>query len=275
MPNDSQGAGASVENEEVLNVTPPDDSSSSDDVEANEPDLSELRRAFNEVKTQTATRAEIDSLKRQAGHVPALQKQIASLEAKLAQYDSVQSRLDAYELMLLDVLPTESAERVEAQRQARTQEQILDEKLKPLLEKFETKAPDEEPEEANFAMLEFQARVEAATNFVKTQAQKAGVDPDSIPPEVWVNAQQKHGLDLEQASLEVLKYVNEQAQRGSASDRRTERKEAASGGNPAERSGAMGQYDMTTLKGAAQARKDGAITSEEFMEVYKKVQRGL
>lgn len=279
MPNDSQGAGASGDEQKTLPVTPPDDSSS-DEIEVTEttePDLSSLRQAFEEVRAQTATRAEIDSLRRQAGHVPALQSKIAELEGKLARFEQMDDRLNAYELMLLDVLPADTAEKVETQREARTQEKLLDAKLKPILERLDEAKPAQIPDPSgadDYATWELKGRIDAATAFVKSEATKLGIDPESIPSEVWSGAQQKHGLDLEAATLEVLQYVNEQARKGSASDRRTERKAAAEGGNPSERAGAMGQYDMTTLKGAAQARKDGAITSEQFMEVYRRVQSG-
>lgn len=276
MPNDSREGDAS-DVEAQLPVDAELNDSSEDDVETTEPDLSSLRKAFEDVRAQTATRAEIESLRRQAGHVPALQRQIAELEGKLAQFDRVTERLDAYEMMLLDTLPPDGAERLISERSARTQEQLLDEKLKPILEKIaEPPATATDTVDTNaYAMAELEARITAATTFVKTEASRLGVDPETIPPEVWAGAQQKHGLDLEQASLEVLKYVNEQARKGSASDRRSARKEAAEGPSPSERSGSLGQYDLTTLKGAAQARKDGAITSEQFMETYRRIQRGL
>ena len=267
---DSQKAGAS-ENDEIVVVTPPEDPSG--ELEAtDQPDLSELREQFAQVKSNIATRAEIESLKRQAGHVPTLQRELAELKAQQAESAILRDRLDAYELLLMDVLPPTVAGEVESQRQSRTQEQMLDEKLKPILERLEA-PPVEEPSE-NFAVWELRGRLDAATAFVKQQATKVGIDPESIPSEVWAGAQNKHGLDVEAATLDVLQYVNEQASKGSASDRRTERKAAASGGNPGERSGAMGQYDMTTLKGAAQARRDGAIDSEEFMKVFRRVQSG-
>lgn len=274
MP-DSQQTAASEELEK-LPVAPADDSSDNENepTEDASPDLSKLHEEFQKVKAQTTSRAEIESLRRQAGHVPSLQKQVAELQAQIARYDSLSGRLDAYEQMLLDVLPTESVERVETQRQVRTTEELLDAKLKPILDKFETTEKPDEPDANTFAMWELEGRINAATAFVKAEATKVGVDPDSIPPEVWAGAQQKHGLDLEAATLEVLKFVNEQAKKGSASDRRAERKAAAEGGSPSERAGAMGQYDMTTLKGAAQARKDGAITPEQFMEVFRRVQSG-
>lgn len=270
---DSQKVGASED--EVL-VTPPEDSST-DEVEAKdpEPDLTGLRKEFDTVRAQTATRAEIDSLRRQAGHVPSLQSKVAELEGKLSRYDSIADRLDAYELLLMDVLPPESVEKVESQRAGRTTEELLDAKLKPLLERLEPSTTTEEPDVATtYAQWELQGRIDAATAFVKSEATKAGIDPDSIPSEVWQGAQAKHGLDLEACTLEVLNYVNEQAKQGSASTRRAERKAAAEGGNSPERAGAMGQYDMSTLQGAAKARKDGAITSEQFMEVFRRVQSG-
>lgn len=268
---DSQKAGASG-NDEIVVVTPPEDPSGELEATEPQPDLSELREQFAQVKSNIATRAEIESLKRQAGHVPTLQRELAELKAQQAESATLRDRLDAYELLLMDVLPADTADKFESERQSRTQEQMLDEKLKPILERLEA-PPVEEPSE-DFAVWELRGRLDAATAFVKQQANKVGIDPESIPSEVWAGAQNNHGLDVEAATLEVLQYVNEQASKGSASDRRTERKAAASGGNPGERSGAMGQYDMTTLKGAAQARRDGAIDSEEFMKVFRRVQSG-
>lgn len=265
---DSQTAPVSEDEVEAL-VPDTEAEDSSPEGEQPEYDLSALRNQLSEVASTAATRVEVENLKRQAGHVPALQRQIAELEGKLARYDKLGERLDAYEELLIDALPIDKADQYEQRRSQQQVADLLDEKIKPLydrLDRTETPEPEAGPD-LNQVML--QAQADAATAFVHKYANDRGIDPADIPAEVYQNATVKHKYDFMAASEEVLKYIDEQQATVEAPKvRRQERKDAAAGGNPAERDGSMGKYDMNTLAGITMARKDGAISSEDWYEKW-------
>ena len=274
---DSQTEGIS-ENEPIVPVVPEGTDSSEKESEPSDFDLSALQKRLEDVQAQAATRADLENLKRQAGHVPALQREIADLKAELSKHDANRERLDVLEDLLIDALPVDRAERYEQERAQRGQASALDEKLQPILDRLDQVAGRQtapEPEEVDPRYAAYAAAVELANNAVTKYAEEKGIDPTSIPAEVYQRAQAASSGDLAAATREVLKYVDEQVATTAAVDRRTERKEAASGGTPKERQGSMGQYDFSTIAGLAQAKKDGAIDSAKFMEEYRRLRGGV
>ncbi len=243
-------------------------------------DTEALSRRIEEVSSTAATRAELESLRRQAGHVPALQSEIAALKEAYAKNADYAVRVDALEQMLLDALPADQAGKITEQRAQRAQESSTDARFSELetriLDRLDTVAPKRTEEELKDPRVAaYEAAANAASQQIHAYATELGVDPTEIPAGVYEQAQRGAGGDLVKATEEVIAWIDERATAADAEARRTTRAGDASGGNPAVRAGATGQYDLSTVSGLSAARHDEAITSEQFIEGWRKLRGGI
>lgn len=244
-------------------------------------DAEALAARLAEVQESTATKAEIEGLRRQAGHVPALQSELATLKAEVQKNRADADRLDALELLLTEVLPAEMAADIESKRARRTQEAAESSRFEELesriLGRLDEVAPKrsqaEEPTDPGIAA--YQAAAVEATQAIHAYATERGIDPTEIPAVVYTSAQEASGGDLTKASQAVAAWIDQQAASKDAEARRAERAEDAKGGSPATRAGATGQFDLNTLTGLTQARNAGAIDSAQFIEGWRRLRGGI
>lgn len=243
-------------------------------------DVEALTRRIEEVSSGAASRAEVETLRRAAGHVPTLQSEVASLKAELAQRKGDADRLDALEVLLTTVLPADEAARIETQRAERTRTVDEDARFDALAARLEARLPKESTDDADDTpadpgIVAYRAAVAVATEQVHAYATELGIDPTDIPGEVYQKAQRDNGGDLVRASQAVIAWIDQQAEAASASARRATRAEDASGGDPSKRAGATGMYDLNTLSGLSQAKNAGAIDSTQFIEGWRRLRGGI
>lgn len=242
-------------------------------------DADALARRVEEVSSNSATKAEIESLRRQAGHVPALQSELATVKAELEQRKADAERLDALELMLMSSLPVDEAVKLETARSERVAGNALDQRFDAVMNRLEEIAPkgggaaNEEAPDPRVAA--YQAAASEATAAVHAYATEHGIDPVDIPAEVYQRAALEAKGDLVAASQSVAAWIDEKATAIKSEANRVQRASDAAGGDPKTREGAAGQYDLNTVSGLSAARRDGAITSEQFIEGYRKVRGGI
>lgn len=216
----------------------------------NEIDVDALRTAIGTASEQAAITQELANLKRQAGHVPALQKRFDAVEQRLSRLDgleasskALQERVDALINAFPDGLIPERA--IAGLRPTTDPNASVLAKLEALEARMSgDKAQDEQYEDPSITARK--AELAAAQNSVNAYAQAKGFDPTTVPDAVYGRALSANGNDTVAAALDVMKYIDSQI---AAQGRRGERKDAGAGGN------------------ASRSSRQGAVTLEQISKM--------
>lgn len=238
-------------------------------------DPAAISRRLDEVAANAASRAELDGLRRQAGHVPALQSELAALRKEVEESQSYRERVDALETLLLNNLPVDEAARLETERTQRASQAALDARFAEIESRVVAPAEKTEETPVDPGVAAYQAAAVAATEAIHSYATERGIDPTAIPAEVYAQAQAAHQGNLAEAANEVAAWIDAKAGEADAEARRAERAADAAGGDPTTRAGGNGQYDLNTITGLTQARNAGAIDSAQFTEGWRKLRGGI
>lgn len=245
---ESIGSDDSQEQPALVDPTAEDSSNDADDTSAPEPDVNPdaLRATLEAVRTQS----DLESLKRQAGHVPGLQREVADLKRSVSEITSLKEsnqHLAGQVNTLLDmfaeagVLTDRQVQGLRPQRGDSNADLLaaIDGALEKRLPTASTQANEPTPEQ-----LAYMRQADAATAQVEKYAKDKGYDGESIPAAVYTRALEASRGDFTAAALDVMRYVDGELAK---KNRRAERADAASGGT-GERSARSGALTMSKLK---------------------------
>lgn len=231
-----------------------DSSEGTDGFTEPEYDFEAFGKTLKDAQERAVTRAELDTVKRQAGHVKTLQKELAGLRKQVADGSSdprIDAIIDTLTASLDGIITTDAAAALRGLRKtekdaaiAEMQEQIA--ALKG--EKADAaEEPDVTPEQAALA-----AAWDAASSAVYTYAKQRGYDADSFTPTDWATAQRIGNGDPTLATKALLAEIDRRVSSGGAAGtRRAERRDAASGGPD----------------GVERANTGGALTRAKLLEM--------
>lgn len=243
-------------------------------------DFAAFQSELTSVRESAVTKAELESVKRSVGHIPALQSSLDKLNEKLEappadpRYDRLAEQLDALAGALGDVLSPEARAAVEQPRVAGAVDERFD-RLEQLVEKATAPAeesdsvpePEIDPLQAA-ANAEWQMATEAVLKYAADKGVKLEEDADSWQKE-FLAVQAAHPTDPISAARSLMERIDSQSPEA-ADERRAERAEAASGGpESAQSAGSKGSFDLTTVSGIVEARQAGALDSNEFIELWR------
>lgn len=225
----------------------PEQDATLDDVQP-DVDVEAIKAAIGSASEQAQIASELANLKRAAGHVPELQKRFATVEKALSRLDGIeqstrnlQERIDALISAFPEGLIPERT--IAGLRTAPDPNATVLAKLAELESRLAaTSQPAEEDEDP--AVVARRAELNAAQESVNEYAARFNFDPAAIPDAVYQRALAAHGNDVTEAVLDVVKYIDQQV---AASARRTERKDAGSGGG-ASRSARSGPITLEMMK---------------------------
>lgn len=255
-------------------------------------DMDAFRRDLQGATQEAVSRAEFESVKRQAGQTRALQREVETLRRELQERPSDSVSRQEYDLLveiLADNLPADRLEVLNRNKAVRTAESTIKEQLtaseKRILERLGVKdeaTADADPDAIDPAVLgaALNRAWEVAADRVNQYASSRGVTLTQEDFDTVQAAVPQARPDL--AAERLAKVIDERAGKpaaatpGTARENRVEeRKAAASGGDTANvvKDGSQGKYDMSTISGLAQARRDGVLTSAQFLEKYTALNR--
>ena len=269
-------------------ATPAPVQESPEEAPASSFDMDSFRKSLGDAAQEVVSRAEFESVKRQAGQTKALQKEIADLRSQLGQRpaDSVsREEYDALLEVLRDAMPDDRRAALDNTRARANAENAVTEKLTAFEKRvFERLGLEKEPEEVpltndpEVVTAVMERAWGLADQQVRAYAQARGV---TLTQDDFNTARAASGGDRPDIAVEhIARAIDARAARAPAApasreDRVSERREAASGGrgDAGPSDGSMGKFDMSSLSGLAQARKAGAITSAQFKERYDELNR--
>lgn len=247
-------------------------------------DMEAFNRRLEEAARETVSRQEFEGVKRQAGQTRELQRKVSDLERQLSERPASGVTREEYDTLvdlLNDLLPDDRREALTRSRQERALEAKLAERERALREELAPKTSEPEPTEGMDPEV-----VKAVMNRAWFEASQAATQYATargvvLTQEDFDAAESAGRPDLAVEAL--IKAIDSRAGSPGAQtpaaptrqDRVADRKAAASGGDTrgVQKDGSMGKYDLNTLSGIAAARKDGAITSDEWHERYKRINR--
>lgn len=255
------------------------DSESDFDFEAFRSDLATLG---NEAVRQT----DLESLKRQAGHIPGIQSTLAEMKTQLEKPVSdpnvalISERLDTVIGYLANsgLLGDDATQRFAAKTPTQTNEELVGNVVDGLAERFpEVFSPktDDASTPPSAEVAASNAQWEESTRVITDYVKNLGLDPlEDVGNDVLNAARLEANNDPVKTVEIVLGRVDEIAaakKKASSKVQMTERADAAAGGEPETRSGTLGQYDLSTRIGVIKARKDGIIDSNQFFEHWSAI----
>ena len=248
-------------------------------------DMDAFRRDLAGATQEIVSRAEFETVKRQAGQTKAMQREIADLRRELAERPSDAVRREEYDLLLealADSLPADRQAVLNRSRAERGAESAVKQQFtefeKRIFDRMGIKdEPDEKP-----GTLDPEVAAEAINRMWQTASEQVFEFAKRLDVEVtdadFAAAQAASGGRVDAAVEHVVKTLQARKAAGMGDTRETrveERKAAAAGGaaSSGPRDGSQGNFDLSTLSGLAKARRAGAITSEQFLEKYRSVNR--
>ncbi len=216
-----------------------------------------------------ASVAGLEDVKRAAGHIPGLQRNIEELvtasKAPNADVQRLTAVVDALLEGLGDSLPDATRERINAARTTADTQEAVTQAVKPLLERLEALDSDEDEPLAPEATKAW----DEATSDVKRYARRKGVDISKWTDEVWNRAATAAGGDPERSVDFLMEAVDRIADGESPGKRRAERKSNASGGDATERAGGGGGGRPTLT------RENASKMTDKEMLTYSKEERAV
>jgi hypothetical protein len=257
--------------------------SSAEPTEDTSVDLSDFEREVAEADRAVVSKAEYERLRRLAGQVPSLQRDLAEVRKGTPKDSVSREEYDALMEAVADLLPEDRKSALDARRASRETTTAVAEQFtdfeKRIFDKLGIK--DDDPDAATKVDANdpdvLQERLntawDKASDVVRRAATEAGVE---LAAEDFAKAQEKAGAYNPKGAVELLLGdIKSRAKGGSKTERVAEKKNAASGGDTrgVDRDGSGGNHDMSTLAGLAQARRAGAIDSDKFVELYRKINR--
>jgi hypothetical protein len=250
----------------------PDSSNDGDEVNY---DFAGLRSELAALSAVAATQADIENLRRQAGHIPGVMSRLDKIEKSVTQnptdprVDTLIERFNALLEGTDGLIPAETVSKLKVTPPALTKEDVdrsVQERLAELAaQEDQKKTPEIDPEllkSAQVADAQWASVAVAVQNFAKAQ----GIDPATIPAQKYqeaqfktFNAQNKFG-DPVAAAEELMAYVKTLK---ATKDRKGERADAASGGLPNDRGAAQGgTISLTEME---------KMTAEQLMKIPRDV----
>lgn len=223
-----------------------DEDSSNEAAEVSTPDVNTdaIRASIEAARAQ----ADLESVKRAAGHIPGLQRELAQLKgsvAKITDLEQTNQQLTTQVNGLLDflaennLLSDRAVQSLRPQRGADNADLVA--AVRGLQERMDAgpSQPEVDPE-----AIAYKRQADAATEQVFSLAKAKGYDANQIPDEVWTKALNANRGDFTAAVVDVVRYVDGELAKQS---RRAERADAASGG-VGERSARKGALTLDAVK---------------------------
>jgi hypothetical protein len=245
-------------------------------------DMSALERGLAETDAAVVSRTEFDSVKRQAGQVKELQRQLAAAQKAVADAPT-RDELGALTDALMDLLPEDRQAALRAGRESRETASVVEDSFTSLEKRLfdrlgikdENDAEPTEPNDPKVVEERLNAQWAEASKQVLAYAAQHEVE---LTREDYDAAQAEAGdFEPAKAAKILVGKVDERRKAGAAkpSDDLGDRKADAAGGDTTkvERDGSQGNHDLTTIAGIARARKAGAIDGDKFLELYREINR--
>lgn len=304
MADDSQGTGDSAPEATGIGViaaasvgddSPPSDTSTTgtedkggDAEKSSESDfdLESFRSDLTTLGNEAVRQTDLESLKRQAGHIPGIQSTLAELKTQIEKPASdpnvalMAERLDTVISYLANsgLLGDDATTRFAAKTPQQTSEEMVGSVVDGLAERFpEVFSPktDDAPPPPSAAAASADAQWRESTRVIEDYVKNLGLDPlEDVGNDVLTAARVEANDDPVKTVEIVLGRVDEIAaakKKASSDARMAERTDAAAGGEPETRSGTLGQYDLKTRSGVIKARKDGIIDSDQFYTYWSAI----
>lgn len=242
-----------------------DDAAESDSVEeVNLPDPDINLGNVSAAAAAAALNADITAIKRATGHIPGLQSRLDAVERAAKQVETLQatnkqlaSRLDTLVTALSDAsLITPGAAQSLLSERSDSNSELLT-KISELEERLTRGSEPESEPDIDPRVAAYNAQLQAADEAVFAYAKSKGYEGE-IPDAVFQRALAANPNNINDAALEVARWIDREV---AAVARRTERKDAASGGT-GERSVRKGAVTLEQLKNMS-VQEVMAIPKEE------------
>jgi hypothetical protein len=224
------------------------------------------------LRAETATKADLENVKRAAGHVPTLMSRLDAIEKAGKQapvdprVDALLERFEAFLEAASPLLPEDATARIKAKPAALTQADIdkaVTDRLAAVAAEEDAKAktPEVNPEILRESAIA-DAQWASAETAVRAYAEKTGVDFTHLPPEIGRKIQlatfdDAHPFGDPMAGAKALMIEIDKIK--AVETRRAGRVDAGSGGIPANRGAAQG--GALTLAAMAE------MTAEQLMKI--------
>lgn len=213
-------------------------------------DLASLRENVSTAAAAALLDADLKAIRRATGHIPGLQSRLAAVEHTAKQVETLQAtnrqlaaRLDSLVTALSDASLITSGSAQALRPESNDSNADLLTKLSEMEERLTSGTKPEEPAEEDPQVAAVRAQWDAATEAVNGYAASKKFE-EPIPDAVWQRALVANPSDPGAAALEVARYIDREI---AAVSRRTERKDAASGGT-GERTVRRGTITLDQLK---------------------------
>lgn len=249
-------------------------------------DFEAFRSDLAQLGTDAVRQTDLESLKRQTGHIPGIQSTLAEMKTQLETPTTdpnvalMSERLDTVVSFLAEsgLLGDNASERFAPKTAAPSQEELVGSVVDGLAERFPdvfSPKTDDEPVPPSAEVAASTAQWQESTRVISEYVTQLGLDPlEDVGNDVLDAARKEANNDPVKTVEIVLGRVDEIAaakKKATADAQMKERADAAAGGEPESRSGTLGQYDLSTRSGVIAARKDGIIDSDQFFEHWSAI----